>query len=71
MSCRDTSKTKTNYKMGVDYSSICYIGPRIGWVSALFIIILPYYQPPSKLHIVKAGDKVLLSDNYKVNLTTR
>ena len=27
-------------------------------------IILPYKQPPSKLQIDKAGDKVLLSDNY-------
>ena len=36
-------------------------------------IILPYYKLSSKLllHIDKAGDKVLLSDNYQVNLTTR
>ena len=35
------------------------------------INILPYYSPSSKLQIGKAGgDKVLLSDNYQVNLTT-
>ena len=26
-------KTKTKDTMSLDYSSICYIGPRIGWVS--------------------------------------
>ena len=33
--------------------------------------ILPYYRSSSKLQIDKAGDKVLLPDNYQVNLTTK
>ena len=33
------------------------------------IHILPYSYPSSKLQIDKAGDKVLLSDKYQVNLS--
>ena len=29
-------------------------------------IVLPYYKPSSKSQIDRAGDKVLLSDNYQV-----
>ena len=61
------SKTKTKYTMSLDSSSICNIGSRIGWVSALLYC---HIISPSKLQIDKAGDKVLLSDNYQVNLTT-
>ena len=32
-------------------------------------LMLPYFQPPSKSQIDKAGDKVLPSDKYQVNLT--
>ena len=33
--------------------------------------ILSYHSPSSKLPVDKAWKKVLLSDNYLVNLTTR
>ena len=49
------NKTKDKGHDEPGYSSTFSIGSRIGWLSALFD---------------KAGDKVLLSDNYQVNLTT-
>ena len=35
------SKTKAKYTISLDYSSICYIGSRIGWVS-VNTFISPY-----------------------------
>ena len=63
------SKTNTKNTMSLDSAQFCYIGSRIGWVSAqLYNITILLAM--SKLQIDKAGDKVLLSDNCQVNLTT-
>ena len=38
------SKTKTKGTMSLDYSSICFIGSRIGWVSAILYYPLISHQ---------------------------
>ena len=49
--CRDIkSKTKTKYTISLDYSSICYIGFRIGWVSGLlYYLYIISHQPSYRL----------------------
>ena len=40
---RTPNKTKTKDTMSLDYSSICYIGSRIGWVSMKELFPQPHY----------------------------
>ena len=47
-----------------DTARFCCIGSRIDWVSGLLAI----KQITILLPIDKAGDKILLSENYRVNL---
>ena len=47
------------------------VGSRNGWISALFLCnhILLDSSHQAKYRFYKAGDQVLLSDNYQANLT--
>ena len=72
------TEAKKTTKMNLDIAQFCYTGSGIGWVSTLYyyIIILLYYYISHHDQINyyyrdKAGDKILFSDNYQVNLTAR
>ena len=60
----ENKKQTKNYKPGYSSTLLHWVW---GWID-VNSITLPYYQPTNKLQIDKAGDKVLLSDNYQVNL---
>ena len=62
------TKTKTKDTMSLGTGHICYIGSGIGWMSALLYSNIISHQANYRL-IDKAGDEVLFSDNYQVNLT--
>ena len=64
------SKAKTNHTMSPDYSSIRYVGFRIGWVSTVLYYHITTHQASYYYRLTdKARDKVLLSDNDRVEDT--